>query len=87
MKHIGASFETITELTCPAELAETAPGGKVRCLACAHGCSIAEGRQGVCAVRGVREGVLRVPRGYVSSVACVASGARDCRLHAPRLDS
>jgi pyruvate formate lyase activating enzyme len=45
-------------------------GDKVRCLACGHRCLIGEGRRGICKVRFVREGQLRVPFGYVSGVAC-----------------
>ncbi len=41
-------------------------GERVRCLACAHRCLIAEGRRGVCRVRFVRGGELRVPYGYVA---------------------
>ena len=53
----------------------TAPGrlireehGKIRCLACAHRCLLSEGQRGVCKVRFVREGRLRVPFGYVNGV-------------------
>lgn len=44
--------------------------GKVRCLACGHRCLIAPGRRGICKVRFNQGGVLRVPFGYVSGVAC-----------------
>ncbi len=41
----------------------------VRCLACGHRCRIKPGRHGVCHVRFNRDGELRVPHGYVSSLA------------------
>jgi pyruvate formate lyase activating enzyme len=44
-------------------------GEKLRCVACAHRCLLGEGREGVCRVRFVRDGELRVPWGYVASVA------------------
>lgn len=43
--------------------------GAIRCLACGHRCRIAEGKSGVCRVRFVRGGELRVPAGYVAGVA------------------
>ena len=43
--------------------------GAVRCLACGHRCKIREGRHGVCHVRFVEGGELRVPRGYVAAIA------------------
>ncbi|MBU0641568.1 MAG: AmmeMemoRadiSam system radical SAM enzyme, partial [Planctomycetes bacterium] len=43
--------------------------GVVRCLACAHRCRIQKERHGVCHVRFNRGGELRVPHGYVSSLA------------------
>lgn len=44
--------------------------GKIRCVACGHRCLIAEGRRGICKVRFVQEGQLRVPYGYVAGVQC-----------------
>jgi pyruvate formate lyase activating enzyme len=43
-----------------------AEADKVRCFACGHRCLIAEGRRGICKVRFVRGGQLRVPFGYVA---------------------
>jgi len=43
--------------------------GRVRCLACAHRCSILPGRNGVCRVRFNVDGELRAPAGYVAGVA------------------
>lgn len=55
-------------LTVPGELVERLVEGEVRCLACAHRCRIKPGKRGVCQVRFNREGELRVPWGYVSSL-------------------
>jgi len=41
-------------------------GDRVRCFACGHRCLIAEGRRGICKVRFVQGGQLRVPFGYVA---------------------
>jgi len=38
--------------------ADAAPGGNIRCRLCPHGCSLEEGRDGLCRVRGVRGGAL-----------------------------
>lgn len=51
------------ELTRPAE------NQAVRCLACGHRCLVKPGRDGVCRVRFNRDGELRVPFGYVASLA------------------
>jgi len=53
------------------DLAEEMPEkpGWVRCLACGHRCAIPPDRPGVCKVRMNREGTLRVPFGYVGSLA------------------
>ena len=60
--------ETLAGLTAPGELFRR-EGEKVRCLSCGHRCLIGEGKEGVCRVRFVSGGVLRVPWGYVASVA------------------
>ncbi|MCE7957116.1 MAG: AmmeMemoRadiSam system radical SAM enzyme [Acidobacteria bacterium ACB2] len=60
--------EALSALTVPGDLC-VREGEKVRCVACGHRCLIGEGREGVCRVRFVADGVLRVPHGYVSSVA------------------
>ena len=41
-----------------ARLYEKLEGRKVRCFTCAHGCTIAEGKRGICGVRENRDGVL-----------------------------
>lgn len=59
-------------LTEPARLVEPLPDRPdwVRCLACAHQCKIGPDRRGVCQVRFNRDGVLRVPFGYVVGLQC-----------------
>lgn len=59
----------LTQLTREAALCEKLPGGKVRCLACAHRCLTAPGGSGRCGVRFNDEGSLKAPWGYVSSAA------------------
>lgn len=56
---------------------QTAPGvlwrreaDGIRCVACAHRCLLLEGARGVCRVRFLRDGQLRVPFGYVAGLAC-----------------
>jgi pyruvate formate lyase activating enzyme len=43
--------------------------GWVHCVSCGHGCRIPPGQPGICKVRVNEEGTLRVPFGYVGSVA------------------
>jgi pyruvate formate lyase activating enzyme len=44
---------------------------RVRCVACGHRCLIAPGRRGICKVRFIEGGQLRVPFGYVAGgLAC-----------------
>ncbi|MBL8684188.1 MAG: radical SAM protein [Myxococcales bacterium] len=59
-------IERLAARAKPAALFEPTEHGHVRCLACAHGCVIQEGREGACAVRFVREGKLYAPHGYVA---------------------
>jgi len=59
----------LKELTKEASLALKGAGGKVRCLACAHRCDLAEGASGVCGVRFNSKGRLFAPWGYVSGAA------------------
>ncbi len=50
------------------ELAVRETGGRIRCLACGHRCSILPGRSGVCRVRFNADGELRAPAGYVAGL-------------------
>ncbi|GAB4433030.1 MAG: AmmeMemoRadiSam system radical SAM enzyme [Anaerolineae bacterium] len=50
------------------ELVEHLPGGKLRCHACGHHCTIFPGKRGICQVRYNDGGVLRVPFGYAAGV-------------------
>jgi pyruvate formate lyase activating enzyme len=61
----------LAEHTVPAaaELVRPEDDGAVRCLACGHRCRVLPGRPGVCRVRFNDGGTLRVPHGYVASVA------------------
>ena len=43
-------------------------GDSIRCVACGHRCLIGEGRRGICKVRYVQHGELRVPWGYVAAL-------------------
>ena len=52
------------------ELVEPISRDRIRCYACGHECPIPEGATGVCKVRLVRDGMLRVPWGYVGGVQC-----------------
>ena len=52
-----------------AELFRPAPGGAVKCLACARACVISEGAFGFCGVRFNRGGELLAPWGYASGIA------------------
>ena len=64
--------EVLARRTVPAapELVETLDDGRLRCLSCGHRCPLPEGREGVCRVRFRKDGVLRVPRGYVGGLQC-----------------
>lgn len=57
------------ELSREALLCERLPGGRARCLACAHRCVVPEGGDGICGVRFNRGGRLQAPWGYVSGAA------------------
>ncbi|MCX7804186.1 MAG: AmmeMemoRadiSam system radical SAM enzyme [Planctomycetota bacterium] len=62
--------EALDALTTEGELSRAeGEGGKVKCLACAHGCVLAEGKRGVCRMRFNAGGRLRVPWGYTTGIA------------------
>jgi len=52
-----------------AELVRAEADGSVHCMACGHRCHVRPGKAGVCLMRFNRDGELRVPGGYVSSLA------------------
>ncbi|UCE61447.1 MAG: AmmeMemoRadiSam system radical SAM enzyme [Phycisphaerales bacterium] len=60
-------LEQSTMLATP-ELTAREKDNRVRCLACAHRCSILPGRSGVCRVRFNKDGDLRAPAGYVAGL-------------------
>jgi pyruvate formate lyase activating enzyme len=66
----GGLAERLRELTRGGGLMVEEGGGKVRCVACGHRCLLREGRRGICKVRYVEGGELRVPRGYVAALQC-----------------
>lgn len=50
------------------ELVRYEDGGRIRCLACGHRCSVLPDHSGVCRVRFNASGELRAPAGYVAGV-------------------
>jgi pyruvate formate lyase activating enzyme len=58
--------EVLDQNSKQAELVTRLEEGKVRCLACAHRCSLAPGKRGICAVRFNENGELKAPWGYVA---------------------
>jgi pyruvate formate lyase activating enzyme len=44
--------------TDSSNFSETVPGDKTRCTVCPHYCTVAEGGEGLCRARGVRDGVM-----------------------------
>ncbi len=77
IRNIGAGTETLESRlrarTAPAspDLTRSLPGKPdwVQCLACGHRCRIPPGQPGICKVRFNEDGALRVPFGYVGSLA------------------
>jgi pyruvate formate lyase activating enzyme len=57
----------LDQLTQPGSLG-LQEGDAIRCVACGHRCLIGEGRRGICKVRYVQHGELRVPWGYVAGL-------------------
>ncbi len=50
------------------KLYEKLSDNRVHCFACGHHCKISPGKQGICKVRFNEQGILRVPRNYVSGL-------------------
>ncbi len=57
----------LDQLTQPGTLGRW-EGDLLRCVACGHRCLIGEGKRGICKVRYVQNGELRVPWGYVAGL-------------------
>jgi pyruvate formate lyase activating enzyme len=68
MASAATARERLAALTAAGSLVRP-EGEKLRCLACGHRCLLGEGKEGVCRVRFVKDGALRVPWGYVASIA------------------
>ena len=68
--NINSAEEILAQHTAPGDLFTRLENGQVCCFACGHRCRIPEGKSGICKVRFNREGVLRVPFGYVSGMQC-----------------
>ena len=60
--------EVLAEHTLRGELWQCLPDGRIQCFACGHRCRIGEGHEGICRVRYVEKGELRVPWGYVGGL-------------------
>ncbi|MFI5394228.1 MAG: AmmeMemoRadiSam system radical SAM enzyme [Candidatus Binatia bacterium] len=60
----------LTEQATAGELYQALTDNAVRCVACGHRCYLPDGKAGVCKVRFNRDGILRVPRGYVAALQC-----------------
>jgi pyruvate formate lyase activating enzyme len=60
--------DMLDRLTVEGDLSVTEKDGAVHCVACAHRCLIRPDRRGICQVRLNRDGVLRVPWGYVAGL-------------------
>ncbi len=60
----------LRRLSAEGELFEREGEETLRCVACGHRCRLREGQRGICKVRWVENGRLRVPRGYVAGLAC-----------------
>lgn len=63
-------LETLLRRRSAAAALVSEEDGRLRCLACGHRCLLREGQRGICKVRWVEDGVLRVPHGYVAGLAC-----------------
>jgi pyruvate formate lyase activating enzyme len=62
--------ETLEKYTAAGELFETLEENRVRCVACGHRCILTDGAYGICKMRFNKNGILRVPYGYVAGAQC-----------------
>jgi pyruvate formate lyase activating enzyme len=60
----------LAEHTVRGALCEPLPDRALRCVACGHRCFLPDGKVGICKVRFNHDGVLYVPRGYVTALQC-----------------
>ena len=67
---VEAAPELVEPFDPPSRAGASAGKPRLRCHACGHRCPIPEGATGVCKVRFVEGGRLRVPWGYVGGVQC-----------------
>lgn len=68
----SADYQALLDAyTAPADrlLVEKLPDKAVRCLACAHRCTLSPGQRGICRLRFNQDGELRVPYGYLAGLA------------------
>ena len=63
---MSSLLDSLDRYAKPAKLFEALPDSVVRCLACAHTCTLSPGKRGICMVRWNKDGVLYAPSGYVS---------------------
>ncbi|MDX1565103.1 MAG: AmmeMemoRadiSam system radical SAM enzyme [Phycisphaeraceae bacterium] len=62
--------QVMEEMTTDGSLYERLEDGRLHCYACGHDCKIPEGKAGACRIRFNEGGRLKVPAGYVGSLAC-----------------
>jgi pyruvate formate lyase activating enzyme len=60
--------EALDRRVIEASLYAKLPDDRVKCVACAHRCTILPGLDGICRVRSNRGGTLMAPRGYVGAL-------------------
>jgi pyruvate formate lyase activating enzyme len=65
---MSAIADILDPMTVEGDLYEKLDDGSVRCFACGHRCLIREGKRGICQVRFNKDGVLRVPWGYIAAL-------------------
>jgi pyruvate formate lyase activating enzyme len=66
--NVDQQKQRLDQATREGALAETLPGGELRCTACAHLCVLKPGQRGICKVRYNDGGSLRVPYNYTAGL-------------------
>jgi len=69
MPKVTTLNDTLKQYAVPGRYYEKQANGRLKCYACGHYCLIPEGGRGICQVRYVENGVLKVPHGYVAGLA------------------